>query len=156
VVVSLGYKLKKAQCEVDIQCDPKLSIYSFPGSFTQIYSNLILNSIHHGFDGWDRPKKITIQVAQQGDELVIDYSDNGRGIPGDLPRIFDPFVTSKRGQGGSGLGTPSSTTWWSSCCAAASTAPANRARVPSSTFACPSSRTEHRLLWAGRFIPIML
>ena len=41
VVVSLGYKLKKAQCEVDIQCDPKLSIYSFPGSFTQIYSNLI-------------------------------------------------------------------------------------------------------------------
>ena len=66
VVVSLGYKLKKAQCEVDIQCDPKLSIYSFPGSFTQIYSNLILNSIHHGFDGWDRPRKITIQVAQQG------------------------------------------------------------------------------------------
>ena len=64
VVVSLGYKLKKAQCEVDIQCDPKLSIYSFPGSFTQIYSNLILNSIHHGFDGWDRPRKITIQVAQ--------------------------------------------------------------------------------------------
>ena len=106
VVVSLGYKLKKAQCEVDIQCDPKLSIYSFPGSFTQIYSNLILNSIHHGFDGWDRPRKITIQVAQQGDELVIDYSDNGRGIPPEiLPRIFDPFVTSKRGQGGSGLGT---------------------------------------------------
>ncbi|MDT9091767.1 hypothetical protein, partial [Escherichia coli] len=46
VVVSLGHKLKKAQCEVDIQCDPKLSIFSFPGSFTQIYSNLILNSIN--------------------------------------------------------------------------------------------------------------
>ena len=106
MVVSLGYKLKKAQCEVDIQCDPKLAIYSFPGSFTQIYSNLILNSIHHGFDGWDRPKKITIRVEQQGDELAIDYSDNGRGIPPEiLPRIFDPFVTSKRGQGGSGLGT---------------------------------------------------
>lgn len=106
VVVSLGYKLKKAQCEVDIQCDPRLSIFSFPGSFTQIYSNLILNSIHHGFDGWDRPRKITIKVEQLGDELIIDYSDNGRGIPPEiLPRIFDPFVTSKRGQGGSGLGT---------------------------------------------------
>ncbi|MEG0009730.1 MAG: ATP-binding protein [Aeromonas sp.] len=106
VVVSLGHKLKKAQCEVDIQCDPKLTLYSFPGSFTQIYSNLILNSINHGFDGWDRPKKISIKVAQQGDELIIDYSDNGRGIPPEiLPRIFDPFVTTKRGHGGSGLGT---------------------------------------------------
>ncbi|WP_042063331.1 ATP-binding protein [Aeromonas allosaccharophila] len=106
VVVSLGHKLKKSQCEVDIQCDPKLSIFSFPGSFTQIYSNLILNSINHGFDNWDKPKKITIKVEQQGEELFIDYSDNGRGIPPEiLPRIFDPFVTSKRGQGGSGLGT---------------------------------------------------
>ncbi|CAJ1873442.1 ATP-binding protein [Aeromonas jandaei] len=106
VVVSLGHKLKKAQCEADIQCDPKLSIFSFPGSFTQIYSNLILNSINHGFDNWDKPKKITIKVEQQGEELLIDYSDNGRGIPPEiLPRIFDPFVTSKRGQGGSGLGT---------------------------------------------------
>ncbi|MGL6336459.1 ATP-binding protein [Aeromonas jandaei] len=106
VVVSLGHKLKKSQCEVDIQCDPKLSIFSFPGSFTQIYSNLILNSINHGFDNWDKPKKITIKVEQQGEELLIDYSDNGRGIPPEiLPRIFDPFVTSKRGQGGSGLGT---------------------------------------------------
>ncbi|WP_042013312.1 ATP-binding protein [Aeromonas fluvialis] len=106
VVVSLGHKLKKSQCEVDIQCDSKLSIFSFPGSFTQIYSNLILNSINHGFDNWDKPKKITIRVEQQGEELLIDYSDNGRGIPPEiLPRIFDPFVTSKRGQGGSGLGT---------------------------------------------------
>ncbi|MGY3870103.1 ATP-binding protein [Aeromonas crassostreae] len=106
VVVSLGHKLKKAQCELDIQCDPKLSIFSFPGSFTQIYSNLILNSIHHGFDEWDRPKKISIRVERQGEDLVIDYADNGRGIPPHiLPRIFDPFVTSKRGHGGSGLGT---------------------------------------------------
>ncbi len=45
-------------------------------------------------------------MEQQGEELLIDYSDNGRGIPPEiLPRIFDPFVTSKRGQGGSGLGT---------------------------------------------------
>ncbi|PJG59788.1 ATP-binding protein [Aeromonas cavernicola] len=106
VVVSLGHKLKKARCEVDIQCNPQLTMNSFPGSFTQIYSNLILNSIHHGFDGWDKPKKIVIKVEQQGEEVVIDYRDNGRGIPPEiLPRIYDPFVTSKRGHGGSGLGT---------------------------------------------------
>nr|MBP8065441.1 HAMP domain-containing histidine kinase [Aeromonadaceae bacterium] len=106
VVVSLGHKLKKSQTEVEIQCDPKLMVLSYPGSFAQIYSNLILNSIRHGFEEWDKPKKIEIQIEHAGDELVIDYRDNGRGIdPKILPRIFDPFVTSKRGQGGSGLGT---------------------------------------------------
>ena len=106
VVVSLGHKLKKSQTEVEIQCDPKLTVLSYPGSFAQIYSNLILNSIRHGFEDWDKPKKIEIQIEHAGNELVIDYRDNGRGIdPKILPRIFDPFVTSKRGQGGSGLGT---------------------------------------------------
>ncbi len=106
VVVSLGHKLKKSQSEVEIHCDPKLSVYSYPGSFAQIYSNLILNSITHGFDGLERQKKIEIEIVQHENELVIDYRDNGRGIESAiLPRIFDPFVTSKRGQGGSGLGT---------------------------------------------------
>ena len=106
VVVSLGHKLKKSQSEVEIHCDPKLSVYSYPGSFAQIYSNLILNSISHGFDGMESPKKIEIEVVRHDNELLIDYRDNGRGIdPAILPRIFDPFVTSKRGQGGSGLGT---------------------------------------------------
>ncbi|MGL4205690.1 MAG: ATP-binding protein [Aeromonadaceae bacterium] len=106
VVVSLGHKLKKSQSEVEIHCDPKLSVYSYPGSFAQIYSNLILNSINHGFEGLEQQKKIEIEIVQHENELVIDYRDNGRGIdPVILPRIFDPFVTSKRGQGGSGLGT---------------------------------------------------
>ena len=106
VVVSLGHKLKKSQTEVNIQCDPKLTVLSYPGSFAQIYSNLILNSIRHGFEDWDKPKRIDIQITSADGELVIDYRDNGRGIdPKILPRIFDPFVTSKRGQGGSGLGT---------------------------------------------------
>ena len=107
VVVSLGYKLRKAQCDVDIHCDPSLVINSYPGSFAQIYSNLILNSVNHAFDAeWDRPKKITIVIEHNGDGLLIDYRDNGRGIsPEIMPRLFEPFVTSRRGQGGSGLGT---------------------------------------------------
>lgn len=39
------------------------------------------------------------------DKLKLVYSDDGKGIPPEiLKRIFDPFVTTKRGQGGSGLG----------------------------------------------------
>ena len=106
VAVSLGHQLRKSQSEMSIECDPELNIYSYPGSFAQIYSNLILNSIRHGFDEWQGERKIIIQVTRHDTELHIDYRDTGKGIdPQILPRIFDPFVTSKRGQGGSGLGT---------------------------------------------------
>ena len=106
VAVSLGHQLRKSQSEMSIECDPELNIYSYPGSFAQIYSNLILNSIRHGFDEWQGERKIIIQVTRHDTELLIDYRDTGKGIdPQILPRIFDPFVTSKRGQGGSGLGT---------------------------------------------------
>lgn len=106
VVVSLGHKLKKSQTEVNIQCDPKLDILSYPGSFAQIYANLILNSINHGFEDRPLPHQVDIQVTQEEGMLQIDYRDNGKGIePSILPRIFDPFVTTKRGMGGSGLGT---------------------------------------------------
>ncbi len=106
VAVSLGHQLRKSQSEIHIECDPQLSIYSYPGSFAQIYSNLILNSVRHGFDDWSGERKIFINISHSAKELVIDYKDTGKGIdPQILPRIFDPFVTSKRGQGGSGLGT---------------------------------------------------
>lgn len=106
VVTSLSHKLKKSQCEVDTHCDPDLKMNSFPGSFTQIYSNLIINSIKHGFEDWDGERKISVYISLQGERLLIDYRDTGRGIEPDIAeRIFDPFVTSKRGHGGSGLGT---------------------------------------------------
>jgi len=106
VVTSLKHKLKQVDCKVFIDCPEDLSIYSFPGSFTQIYSNLIINSILHGFENWDGKHEIYINFELKDDLLQIDYKDTGKGIPDEIAkRIFDPFVTSKRGSGGSGLGT---------------------------------------------------
>ncbi|MCW8994318.1 MAG: ATP-binding protein, partial [Psychromonas sp.] len=106
VVTSLKHKLKQAHCQVHINCPKDLSIYSFPGSFAQIYANLILNSLIHGFENWQGPCEIYIDLKKQGDSLYIDYRDTGKGIPDNIgKRIFEPFVTSKRGTGGSGLGT---------------------------------------------------
>ncbi|WP_160064500.1 ATP-binding protein [Psychromonas sp. L1A2] len=106
VVTSLKHKIKQSNTRVEIVCPNDLSIYSFPGSFVQIYSNLIINSIIHGFHDWDGDRNIFIDIELQGETLVIDYQDTGRGVSEDVSdRIFDPFVTSKKGSGGSGLGT---------------------------------------------------
>lgn len=79
-------------------------MYSLPGVLTQVVSNLIINSVRHAFDGIDKPE-IVVQVREVGDSITLDYRDNGVGVPAALhQRIFEPFYTSKRGQGGSGLG----------------------------------------------------
>ncbi len=106
VITSLNYDIDSAQCQVNVHCDEELIIDSYPGSFQQIFSNLILNSISHGFDNWNKERIINIQVDINESHLNIEYSDTGRGVDEKIAdRIFDPFVTSKRGQGGSGLGT---------------------------------------------------
>lgn len=106
VITSLGHKLKRANTEVVVDCDRQLELYSYPGSFTQIYSNLIINSVTHAFNNWEGERKISISIVRENEQLLIDYRDSGCGVPPELAnRIFDPFVTTKRGQGGSGLGT---------------------------------------------------
>jgi len=106
VITSLKHKIKQSKSSVEVSCPDDLSIYSFPGSFVQIYSNLIINSIIHGFYQWPGERKIMIKIELQGTTLNIDYQDTGKGVANDLTeRIFDPFVTSRREGGGSGLGT---------------------------------------------------
>lgn len=106
VITSLSYDIKLAKCQVNLQCDEQLTLNSYPGSFHQVFSNLILNSITHGFEHWNKERIINITVKVIDQLLCIDYSDTGRGVDKEISkRIFDPFVTSKRGQGGSGLGT---------------------------------------------------
>ena len=105
VLMSLKPKLKRTHHVVLLDIPEDLSIVSFPGALSQIITNLIMNSLLHGFDGIENGQ-IDMQVQQFGNELVFDYFDNGKGIPSEIrERIFDPFVTTARHKGGSGLGT---------------------------------------------------
>ena len=64
-----------------------------------------MNSLVHGFESM-KDGKIVLNVKKEGAEIFMDYSDNGRGMDGHhLEKLFDAFFTTKRGQGGSGLGT---------------------------------------------------
>lgn len=90
--------------EVQIQCDLKKPILAKVGIWHQLILSLFENSVLHGFAGADTGKVELIVTGEDG-ELQLIYKDNGAGVPADiLRRIFDPFVTSKRGKGNSGLG----------------------------------------------------
>ncbi|MCW9053671.1 MAG: HAMP domain-containing histidine kinase, partial [Motiliproteus sp.] len=100
----LDKEIKQCPCEVAINCDPELTIVSYQNSFSQVFTNLINNSILHGFKNSDSGL-ISIDIEQRQQMLYISYRDDGRGIPEQIRhRIFNPFVTSSR-SGGSGLGT---------------------------------------------------
>ncbi|MBF0370001.1 MAG: HAMP domain-containing histidine kinase [Magnetococcales bacterium] len=104
IMISLGPRLKKTRHTFDIVCDDKLLIKSRPGAFSQIITNLVINSLNHGFQS-NEGGHIKLVVIPQGEEILIRYQDNGMGIPKEFQhRIFEPFFTTKRGQGGSGLG----------------------------------------------------
>ena len=104
LLLSIGNVFKGTQIEVDIKCDSNIKIYSYPGLLSQIITNLIMNSIIHGFDE-NKRGNISIDAKILDEDLIIVYKDDGKGIPSDnLYKIFDPFFTTNRENGGSGLG----------------------------------------------------
>lgn len=104
LVGSLHPETKKVPVTPVVEGDAELLMSSLPGVLTQVISNLVMNSVRHAFEGVSNPN-IHIKVIDHNDEVGIVYTDNGVGVPTDLhQRIFEPFYTSKRGKGGSGLG----------------------------------------------------
>ncbi|OOF33237.1 PAS domain-containing sensor histidine kinase [Salinivibrio costicola] len=104
LVGSLHPETKKVPVTPVVEGDAELLMNSLPGVLTQVISNLVMNSVRHAFEGVSNPN-IHIKVIDHNNEVDIVYTDNGVGVPPDLhQRIFEPFYTSKRGKGGSGLG----------------------------------------------------
>ena len=104
VVSSLQPKLKKTRIHVEINCPPDIMLDSYPGALAQVITNLTLNCLEHAFEP-DDEGRIAISVVPEGDWIEMQVVDNGKGIAPDmLDKVFDPFVTTRRGQGGTGLG----------------------------------------------------
>lgn len=101
----LKYELKKKRVDLNILCKDAVVFKGDPGTLTQIFTNLILNSILHGFVKDQENNLITIKLAKINSHLIIEYSDNGVGIHDDIiPYVFNMFYTTRRAEGGSGLG----------------------------------------------------
>ena len=82
-----------------------ISVDSYPGAIGQVITNLALNSLIHGFSN-EMEGVVSITAEKlDSDWLKLVVADNGRGISKkNLNRVFDPFFTTRMGQGGSGLG----------------------------------------------------
>ncbi|SEO52352.1 Signal transduction histidine kinase [Duganella sp. CF517] len=104
VLLSLQPKLKGKPIAIEIDCEERIEMASFPGAVSQIVTNMVMNSLVHGYEE-GQSGKIKITGKLDGDVVVFEYSDDGIGMDtGTLAQLFDPFFTTKRGSGGSGLG----------------------------------------------------
>ncbi|TWX59511.1 sensor histidine kinase [Colwellia hornerae] len=99
-----GTDFRDKHITVNIKGSEDIVVTTYPGALFQILSNFIENSLKHGFDNMDEGN-IIITLAQTQKHVQIIYADNGKGMSESmLKQIYDPFVTSKRNEGGSGLG----------------------------------------------------
>jgi signal transduction histidine kinase len=104
IVASLRPVLKKSQITLSVDVPPGISMDSYPGSYGQVLTNLFLNSVVHAFpDG--RAGSVLVEARQVRDDVDIFVSDDGVGMSEEIQRrAFDPFFTTRRGEGGTGLG----------------------------------------------------
>src|SRR5882757_370784 len=105
VVMSLRPGLRKHNLTLNVDCQPNLTMNSYPGPYGQVLTNLFLNSVAHAFPN-GRSGTVDIKVRESGkDNVEILFSDDGCGMTLDVRRrAFDPFFTTRRDQGGTGLG----------------------------------------------------
>ncbi len=105
ILRSLRPRLKKTAITVSLNIVDDMLIYNTPGVFYQIITNLIMNSLIHAFAP-EEQGEITISLEQLDEQqFILKYTDSGRGISEkNRKKIFEPFFSTNRHHGGSGLG----------------------------------------------------
>jgi signal transduction histidine kinase len=106
VLLALHNQLKNRPIRVQVECPEALEVDGSPGLYEQLLTNLVLNSLQHGVDSHGSAGCIQLRVAELGDErLRLECGDDGIGMsPEVAAKVFEPFFTTRRGQGGTGLG----------------------------------------------------
>jgi PAS domain S-box-containing protein len=104
VLVSLKPAFRRKPWTIKLDCEDGLALDTWPGAIYQVIVNLVMNSIVHGFAGRDQGEvRITARGVRDG--VSIEVVDDGCGMAEDVRRrAFEPFYTTRRGQGGTGLG----------------------------------------------------
>ncbi|RKZ85388.1 MAG: serine/threonine protein kinase [Candidatus Parabeggiatoa sp. nov. 3] len=105
VINTLQNHFKQTAIEFQVDCPSDLAVYSMAGALEQILTNLMMNSLIHGFSEGKDSGSINIMARLEKNNLHFEYSDTGKGIASEnLKKIFEPFFTTHRAHGGSGIG----------------------------------------------------
>ena len=105
IVSSLSPLLRKPGASVDLRVPRDIALRIDAGALGQIITNLLQNACLHAFHGIVTPAVITIDVAQRDGAVIMVVADNGSGMTDEVARrVWEPFFTTRRGDGGSGLG----------------------------------------------------
>jgi len=101
----LAPKLQGTPYHLTMELDHRIEMDSYPGAISQVLSDFVGNALLHAFAGRDTGAMRLRTALRDEATLELTFSDDGKGIAADqLPHIFEPFYTTKFGQGGSGLG----------------------------------------------------
>ncbi|WP_227496502.1 sensor histidine kinase [Massilia litorea] len=104
IVATLMNKVRLAGHVLELDVPAGIVMDSYPGPLGQVLINFVNNALLHAFDGPGGSMRLSATLLD-GDWVRIAFRDDGRGIaPEHLPRVFDPFFTTRMGQGGTGLG----------------------------------------------------
>jgi signal transduction histidine kinase/ligand-binding sensor domain-containing protein len=103
-LVMLGPVLRTTPHRIIIETSQRILVHTSPGALYQIVSNLVLNAVQHAFEA-GQVGTMTIRLSRDNDDIGLDVIDDGRGMDErERARAFEPFFTTRRSQGGSGLG----------------------------------------------------
>ena len=105
VLFALQGMLKRLPIAVTVDCPDAMRLDGVPGLIEQLLTNLVMNAVQHAFCDGQRAGNILIRVQREGTNIHLEFVDDGVGMDaGQIARVFEPFYTTRRGQGGSGLG----------------------------------------------------
>jgi len=105
VLMTLRPKLKQTEINIELDVEENLSIRSYPGTYYHIVSNMVMNCVNHAFPEKKGDILISVHAVPEENCLKLVFKDNGIGMDeATRSKIFDPFYTTKRGSGGTGLG----------------------------------------------------
>lgn len=105
ILNSLTYQFKQTPIEIVTHLEHPVRLTTYPGAIAQVLTNLLMNARQHGFENGLRAGTIEISLVDHPSGFQLTVNDNGVGIGSELlPRLIEPFFTTARHRGGSGLG----------------------------------------------------
>ncbi|MCG2584482.1 sensor histidine kinase [Massilia sp. TS11] len=102
--ITIAPLLRERSVRLELDIPDGLMLDNYPGPLCQVYNQIVSNALQHGYGPHDAGC-IRVSASLEGEQVRMRFCDDGRGIaPEHVEKVFDPFFTTRMGQGSGGLG----------------------------------------------------